>query len=254
MAAIRIALMVAGGCDNHNDVVYKPRMEKGPAATAQAGVSARAQWRRARSAARRRRLLRVALVGAAVGLVALGIAHGDRRFALVAALAVLAAGAVRPDPDPDRWERGADGEAATAALLAQLSRRWVVLNDRAVPGSAANIDHLVIGPTGVWAIDTKATRARLRVRRGAVWAGEHAIDTGPATWEAAVVSERLAVAAVPLVVVHGLGLRRRGKRSGGVRIVPAGRVVRRLRRGRRMLNRTEVAALADQATGIFPPR
>jgi len=31
----------------------------------------------------------------------------------------------------------------------------VVLHDRAIPGSRANIDHIGIGPTGVWVIDTK---------------------------------------------------------------------------------------------------
>jgi hypothetical protein len=41
----------------------------------------------------------------------------------------------------------------------------VVFHDLAVPGSPANVDHLVIGPTGVFVIDSK--RWRGRVRQGA---------------------------------------------------------------------------------------
>jgi Nuclease-related domain len=229
-------------------------MGKDRTGTSDAGASARAEWRRALSSARRRRSISLGFVVAAVGLVVLGWWQADGRWVAVAAIAAVAAWWARPEPDPDRWRRGADGEAATAALLSRLPPRWLVLNDLAVPGSRANIDHLVIGPTGVWVVDTKTTRARLRLRRGAVWAGDHAIETGSVAWEAEVVSGRLAVDAAPLIAVHGVGLRRRGKRSGGVRVVPAGGLIRRLRRGRRVLSRREVAALARRATDVFPPR
>jgi Nuclease-related domain len=40
--------------------------------------------------------------------------------------------------------------------LAALERQgWAVLHDLAVPRSRANIDHLVIGPGGVFVIDSK---------------------------------------------------------------------------------------------------
>jgi hypothetical protein len=229
-------------------------MGNGRAPTTEAGASARAEWHHARSTARRRRSISIGLAVVAVGFVALGGWQGAPWLGLVGAVIALAAWRARPDPDPDRWRRGADGEAATAALLARLPRRWVVLHDLAVPGSGANIDHLVIGPTGVWVVDTKTTRARVRVGRGAVWAGDRPIDTDPVAWEAQVVSERLAVGAVPLVAVHGDGLRRRGKRSGGVRVVPARALIRRLRRGRRVLSGTEITVLAELAAEVFPRR
>ena len=70
---------------------------------------------------------------------------------------------LRSGPDPERWRRGAAGERATAALLDRLpARTWAVLHDRRVPGSRANLDHLIIGPSGVWVLDTKTTRARVR--------------------------------------------------------------------------------------------
>lgn len=61
-----------------------------------------------------------------------------------------------------RWRFGAAGEMRTAAVLSRLERRWrrhrrcIVLHDRIVPGSRANIDHVVVGPSGVWVLDTKA--------------------------------------------------------------------------------------------------
>lgn len=57
----------------------------------------------------------------------------------------------------DAWEVGADGERATAQALAGLDpATWTVLHDIRWPGRArANIDHVVIGPPGVFVIDSK---------------------------------------------------------------------------------------------------
>jgi hypothetical protein len=54
------------------------------------------------------------------------------------------------------WQRGAHGERRTARLLERLTRDgFVVFHDLAVPGSLANVDHLAIGPTGIFVIDSK---------------------------------------------------------------------------------------------------
>ncbi|HET7736881.1 MAG TPA: nuclease-related domain-containing protein [Nocardioidaceae bacterium] len=54
------------------------------------------------------------------------------------------------------YERGAAGETATAEALNALPSEWVVLHDLAWPNRKfANIDHVVIGPGGVFVIDTK---------------------------------------------------------------------------------------------------
>jgi len=181
---------------------------------------------------------------------------GSARIVVVAAALVLAAGALvaRPRRDPERWLRGAAGEQATAALLERLpARRWAVLHDLAVPGSRANIDHLVIGPTGVWLVDTKATRAPVRSGWRSVRFGERKLDSGPARWEAEVASELLGTPVRPIIAVHGEGLRRRGARAGGVRVVPASSLVKRLRRGPRRLRRLEVAEVADLAYDVLAP-
>lgn len=51
------------------------------------------------------------------------------------------------------WRKGAVGEALVAGTLASLEDDFVVIND--VTKRFSNIDHIVIGPTGVYVIDTK---------------------------------------------------------------------------------------------------
>jgi hypothetical protein len=80
----------------------------------------------------------------------------------------------------------------------------------------------------------------------------------PLRWEAAVVEERLGVAVRSLIVIHGpsaarRGLGIRGRRVGGVRVVPAAGLVRRIRRGRRRLRRDDVTELAARCASVFAP-
>ena len=54
------------------------------------------------------------------------------------------------------WSTGAEGEARVGARLDGIASDSIrVLHDRRIPGSKANIDHLVVTPSGVWVIDTK---------------------------------------------------------------------------------------------------
>lgn len=164
--------------------------------------------------------------------------------------------------DPDRWRRGSIGEEMTASELHRLERRgWSVRHDLRIPGSRANIDHVVAGRTGLWVVDTKATRAPVTAGWRRVYFGERRLDTASLRWEAEVLADRLeavlgwsaAHALRPVVAVHGDGLRRRGGRAGGVPVVPGDRLVRRLRRGRRRLTREELREVADALDVAFPP-
>lgn len=59
------------------------------------------------------------------------------------------------------WAAGARGEQVVAQWLDQLTSHGVrVLHDRRIPRTRANIDHLVIGPAGVFVIDSKYYRGR----------------------------------------------------------------------------------------------
>lgn len=64
------------------------------------------------------------------------------------------------------WKRGAEGERIVGAALDRLADDGVhALHDRRMPGSRANIDHLVVGPSGVVTIDAKRYRGKLESRR-----------------------------------------------------------------------------------------
>jgi hypothetical protein len=59
------------------------------------------------------------------------------------------------------WATGAEGEEVLGARLdAASGSRVRLLHDRRLPGSKANIDHLVICPTGVVVIDAEKYRGR----------------------------------------------------------------------------------------------
>jgi hypothetical protein len=63
------------------------------------------------------------------------------------------------------WERGAQGEEAVARALADLPDGWVALHDLAWPGrQRANLDHVVVGPGGVFVVDAKNWSGRVEVR------------------------------------------------------------------------------------------
>jgi hypothetical protein len=61
------------------------------------------------------------------------------------------------------WKIGAEGELRVAEVLAATSG-IEVLHDRLVPGSRANIDHIVVGPSGVFVIDAKKYKGAIEIR------------------------------------------------------------------------------------------
>jgi len=81
-----------------------------------------------------------------------------------------------------------------------------------------------------------------------VWAGDHEVPTAAAGWEAEQVSRLAGVPVRVILAVHGEGLPRRGAVVNGVPVIPARRVCRQIRRGRRVLSRRDVSALSKQAS------
>ena len=69
------------------------------------------------------------------------------------------------------WKQGAEGEEAVGAALDALAgqRGYRTLHDRKVPGTKANIDHIVITQTGVYVIDAKNYTGMITVERSGGW-------------------------------------------------------------------------------------
>lgn len=63
------------------------------------------------------------------------------------------------------WATGATGEEILATSLARRCSGVIVLNDRRMPRSRANIDHLAIAPSGIYVIDAKRYKGKIEVRR-----------------------------------------------------------------------------------------
>ncbi len=57
--------------------------------------------------------------------------------------------------DERAWRIGADGEEAVAARLARLGDRWKVLHAVPVGDKGSDIDHVVIGPAGMFTVNAK---------------------------------------------------------------------------------------------------
>lgn len=59
------------------------------------------------------------------------------------------------DDEAVGWYRGVIGERRVAELLGRLGRVWTVLHSVPVGSGSSDIDHIVIGPAGVFTINTK---------------------------------------------------------------------------------------------------
>ncbi len=75
------------------------------------------------------------------------------------------------DPQSTRaWAKGSEGERKLAAHLTRtIGEKVIVLHDRRIPGTRANIDHLVIAATGVWIVDAKSYRGKVEQRDVGGW-------------------------------------------------------------------------------------
>jgi Nuclease-related domain len=198
-----------------------------------------------------------AILGAGAAGGVLGSLLAPRLSLVLGALAALAAGwrlRFQPSPDAVVWRRGAAGERRTARVLAALERQgWAVLHDLAVPRSQANLDHLVIGPGGVFVIDSKQYRGRLQFDgSGRLWHGRYPL--APAVRavsfeadQAALVLTDPDVVVVPILAVHGTQVPWGKVVADGVPVVAARRLPSMLRQLPAVLGPERVANLATKA-------
>jgi Nuclease-related domain len=228
------------------------------------GRSALAQYQRRRAeelAAWTRTLAWRAPLVAATGLAGdmlttqAGLPHGGLLGLVVAALVGWRL-RFRPSEQAHTWKRGAHGERHTARLLDRLTRDgFVIFHDLAVPDSPANVDHLVIGPSGVFVIDSKQwTGSVHQGADGLVWHNHYPLDRTLETvrWEAEAISRVLGTRAAALLCVHGAHVQGGGVDAQGVAIVPA-YLLRSALGQDRVLSDADVTVLATAAWSSLRP-
>lgn len=76
---------------------------------------------------------------------------------------------VRLHPDAWSWYQGALGEIEVGRLLGALGPEWFVRHSVPIGADTKDVDHLVIGPGGVFAINTKHHAG------ASVWVGDHVL-------------------------------------------------------------------------------
>lgn len=145
---------------------------------------------------------------------------------LVAVLTAVFAGR----QSTEAWRIGAEGERMTARALEKLPTSYQVVHDLPMPRSKANIDHVVVGPTGVFTVETKNYKNGMVIKGGQVFSGGRRMDrvVQQARRQAAAVAEQTGAAVTPIVCVHGAGVRLDGWTQkpvvDGVRFCSGGRL------------------------------
>ncbi|MDX2996402.1 nuclease-related domain-containing protein [Streptomyces scabiei] len=175
----------------------------------------------------------------------------------------------RADAQAARWQVGAQAEDVTKAMLCPLEAQgWRILHDRRLPGSRANLDHVLVSPCGtaVVVLDTKRWHARREtvLLRGRVHCGvedRHGQVEAVASY-AARVAEVLglpASAVWPLLVVHGSLIRggrleaRAPRWEGVVHVLGPEFLVPTLANSPTAWNPQAAAALAEHVARVLPP-
>lgn len=209
------------------------------------------------------RIAAVLAVGVSVGLLTAAVVGSSlaRVTGLTAAAALAWRLRFRPPEDTLAWRRGAQGERRTARLLAPLERQgYQVFHDLAIPGSAANLDHLVVGPTGVFMIDSKRYRGHLHYSAGRLWHGRRPLDRTLDTlwWEATQVAETLGFGPdlhiYPVLCVHVARLPwLRELLVDGIPILAAGALRPALQVTRQALSPEQVELVAAHIHASFQP-
>jgi Nuclease-related domain len=256
--------------DQHHDIQAGPAPGRPVvavrvrASVGRPGASAQAEYRRRRAA--ERAAWRVTVPWRVAAVLAAGLLAAALVPRLGGWVGVVAAGGLgwllrfRPSAGTRAGRRGAAGERRTARLLAPLERHgWALLHDLAIPGSQANIDHLVIGPGGVVVIDSKQYRGQLQLDPdGLLWHGRHLLvsELRKVLWEADQADEVLGIAdltVAAIVAIHGTPVPCGRLDTDGVTVTPAKRVPDLLQALPPILGPERVAWLADRARLRFRP-
>jgi Nuclease-related domain len=192
----------------------------------------------ARETVLRLRLRTLVILGAlAVATALLGKTFGlhDARFlasevALLVTMFVISRYVL---PLVERRDRGAQGEEHVGALLEELvGEGWMVIHDASL--GAGNIDHIIVGPPGVFTIETKSHPGPIRAGR------VHGATLSQARNQSEAVERATGLECEPLIVYSRAWVDRPGTRRRGVRVLPARMLVGYLGKREPILSEAEV--------------
>jgi hypothetical protein len=154
----------------------------------------------------------------AVATAVLGRLFGlhDARF-LAAEIALLASMFVISRyvlPLVERHDRGARGEEHVGELLDQMADgSWRVIHDASL--GHGNVDHIAIGPAGVFTVETKSHPGPIYVRR------VHGATLAQAQAQGRAIEQAIGLQVESLLVFSRAWVDRPMARRKGVRVVPA---------------------------------
>ncbi|MDW3214975.1 MAG: nuclease-related domain-containing protein [Ilumatobacteraceae bacterium] len=166
--------------------------------------------------------------------------------------------AARLQREAEKWERGAEGERRIAAVLDRLPTEYVVFHDLQLPNSKANVDHLVIGPTGIWAVDSKNYSNPVTIGSGKgagmLWTGRRPLTKTIETsiWEASVVAELVGYPVDPLMCILAPSLPRNTFEWDGLRLCSPSHLRRELESGDGTIDVAAAASAVRHAFGVEP--
>ncbi len=217
--------------------------------------SGRTAGQYARSTVRRMRmrtLVALGVLAVATALLGRGFGLHDVRF-LASEVALLMSMFVITHfvlPLLERHDRGAAGEEHVGGLLEGLAcEGWRVIHDASM--GRGNVDHILIGPGGVFTVETKSHPGPVRVRR------IHGSVLNQAQAQRKAIEEVVGEHVEPLVVFSRAWVDRPLSRRKGVRVVPARMLLSYVDRQPERLGAADVkrarerlaAALAEHSAG-----
>ena len=181
-------------------------------------------------------------------------------IALVAALVTGWRVRFRPSASASVWRRQAATQRRTAGALRPLEHEGhLVLHDVTLPGWSASLDHLVVGPTGVWVIQSwRGARLPWLPRGAAPWPAR-GTTAGPLPelrWEVAAIADLLAGGSLipvrALLYIHGGPLPQAHRSVERVQVATRRQLAEAIRHGSR-LQPSYVEHATDRALELLRP-
>jgi hypothetical protein len=159
--------------------------------------------------------------------------------------------------------RRAEDRRSSGATLERLSGRgYLVLRDRVSPGLTGTIGHLVIGPGGVFVIETRDESGRVRVRGDRLVVGDRSHEVGgQLRAQVAAVTDTLApvlgdtrVTIVPLICMRRAELPLIGRTVAGIPMLRESQLEHRIATSAPVLDASTIARVTDLVEIAMPAR